>query len=188
VQPSNPALNSSRASDFDLLASLHGKSRSTRTSALPALLYGGDQGCGCRHGMLYLLYGRHSVSPCATFLLLLSLTHPASLSIRRRSSALPGSLDLFRVPYARPPLPPLVGEAVGGWRPCGAGLLLGLRLYRGLGAIHIPVLSRSAVRLIVITSRTTGTRRRREGLKVLPAASRDRCYGVAPSDPGRRPW
>ena len=26
---------------------------------------------------------------------------------------------------------------MGGWRPCGAGLLLGLRLYRGLGAIHI---------------------------------------------------
>ena len=25
---------------------------------------------------------------------------------------------------------------MGGWRPCGAGLLLGLRLYRGLGAIH----------------------------------------------------
>ena len=86
------------ASDCDLLASLHGKSRSTRTSALPALLYGGDQGGGCRHGMLYLLYGRHSVSPCASFLLLLSLTHPAPLSIRRRSSALPGSLDLFRVP------------------------------------------------------------------------------------------
>ena len=36
-----------------------------------------------------------------------------------------------------PSPPPLVGEAVGGWRPCGAGLLLGLRLYRGLGAIHI---------------------------------------------------
>ena len=33
--------------------------------------------------------------------------------------------------------PPLVGEAVGGWRPCGAGLLLGLRFFRGLGAIHI---------------------------------------------------
>ena len=33
--------------------------------------------------------------------------------------------------------PPLVGEAVDGWRPCGAGLLLGLRFYRGLGAIHI---------------------------------------------------
>ena len=36
-----------------------------------------------------------------------------------------------------PPPPPLVGEAVGGWRPCGAGLLLGLRFFRGLGAIHI---------------------------------------------------
>ena len=63
--PFSAASGASRASDFDLLASLHGKSRSTRTSALPALLYGGDQGCGCRHGMLYLLYGRHSVSPCA---------------------------------------------------------------------------------------------------------------------------
>jgi hypothetical protein len=27
--------------------------------------------------------------------------------------------------------------AVGGWRPCGAGLILGLQFYRGLGAIHI---------------------------------------------------
>ena len=31
----------------------------------------------------------------------------------------------------------LVGEAVGGWRPCNAGLLLGLLFYGGLGAIHI---------------------------------------------------
>ena len=100
-------------------------------SALPALHYGGDQGGGCRHGLLYLLYGRHS--SCALLRLLFSLTHPAPHSIRRRSSALPGSLDLLRVPSP----PPLVGEAVGGWRPCGAGLLLGLRFYRGLGAIHI---------------------------------------------------
>ena len=40
--PFSAASGASRASDFDLLASLHGKSRSTRTSALPALLYGGD--------------------------------------------------------------------------------------------------------------------------------------------------
>ena len=34
---------------------------------------------------------------------------------------------------------------LGGWRPCVAGLLLGLRLYRGLGAIHISKTSEALV-------------------------------------------
>ena len=44
----------------------------------------------------------------------------------------PGTLSLYKFF-----VPPLVGEAMGGWRPCGAGLLLGLRFYRRPGAMHI---------------------------------------------------
>ena len=96
--PFSAASGASRASDLNLLASLHGKSRSITTPALPPLHFGGDQGCGCRHGLLYLLYGRRSVSSCAFSPLPFSLTHPAPSSTRRRSSALPGPLDLLRVP------------------------------------------------------------------------------------------
>jgi hypothetical protein len=89
------ASGASHAPDFELLASFHEKSRSLITSA--AIHCGGNQGCSCRHGLLYLHYGRRSVSFCA-FPLLFSHTFPAPSSTRRRSSALPGPLDLLRVP------------------------------------------------------------------------------------------
>ena len=44
------------------------------------------------------------------------------------------------------------------WRPCGAGLLLGLQLYRGLGAIHVSleVFNRGPEIKLVVSEATGG--------------------------------